>query len=140
LQALEIAISEMGGINKVMEVLDKKQEPLDVSNECTELLNAVEYHCSQCEAVYEDMAVLNTKIQAIYDTVVAKTKGNRDLVSVQKHWVAAYIVAGGIRQAVCVKKQMHQICGIDSGVVDGVFSAIKERLEFLLGFALEACE
>jgi len=123
-----------------MEVLEAKQELLDVSNECDDLLNSVEYHCSQCEAVYEDMAVLNTKIQAIYDTVVAKTKTNRDLISVQKHWIAAYIVAGGIRQAVCVKKQMHQICGIDSSIVDEVYGAIKERLEFLMGFSLDACE
>jgi len=123
-----------------MEVLEQKQEPLDVEREYTDLLNTVEYHCSQCEAVYEDMAVLNTKIQAIYDTVVAKTRGNRDLVSIKKHWIAAYIVAGGIRQAVCVKKQMHQICGIDPCVVDRVFAAIRERLEFLLGYPLEACE
>jgi hypothetical protein len=130
----------MDDINIVMEVLEKKQEPLNVESEYADLLNAVEYHCSQCEAVYEDMTVLNTKIQAIYETVVARTKSNRNLTAVQKNWIAAYIVAGEIRQAVCVKRQMHQICGIDSSVVDEVFSAIKERLEFLLGYPLEACE
>jgi hypothetical protein len=136
----EFGISETDDNINHMEVLERNQEPLDVANECNDLLNTVEYHCSQCEAVYEDMAILNKKIQAIYDAVVAKTRGNRDLVAVQKNWIAAYIVAGGIRQAVCVKKQMHQICGIDSNIVDEVFGAIKERLEFLRGFPLEACE
>ena len=113
--------------------------PPDVSSECRELLDSVEYHCSQCEAVYEDMSVLNAKIEELYQTVVAKTR-NRDHETIMKNWIAAYIVAGGIRQAVCVKKQMHQICGIDTSVVDQVFEAIKERVEFLIGFSLESCD
>lgn len=112
---------------------------IDVSNEYKELLDAVEYHCSQCEAVYEDMAVLNSKIEALYQTVVAKTR-HRDHSTIVRNWIAAYIVAGGIRQAVCVKRQMHQICGIDSSIVDEVFAAIKERVEFLVGFPLKSCE
>jgi hypothetical protein len=124
-----------------MEVLEADKPPqIDVVNEYNELLTAVEYHCTQCEAVYEDMAVLNSKIQALYDTVVAKTRANRNHQSILKNWIAAYIVAGGIRQAVCVKKQMHQICGIDSSTVDEVHGAIRERVEFLLGFPLKNCE
>ena len=114
-------------------------EPIDVSDECKELLDAVEYHCSQCDAVHEDIAVLNAKIAAIYRTVVEKTR-NRSHDTIVKNWIAAYIVAGGIRQAVCFKRQMHQICGIDSSVVDEVFAAIKERLEFLIGYSLDVCE
>jgi hypothetical protein len=72
--------------------------------------------------------------------VVAKTRANRNHQSILKNWIAAYIVAGGIRQAVCVKKQMHQICGIDSSTVDEVHGAIRERVEFLLGFPLKNCE
>jgi hypothetical protein len=124
-----------------MEVLDNQSPAtFDVSNECTELLKAVEYHCSQCEAVYEDISVLNTKIQAIYDAVVARTRDNRNIESVRKNWGAAYIVASGIHQAVCIKKQMHQICGIDSSIVDEVFAAIRERTEFLLGLSLDTCD
>ena len=124
-----------------MKVLEADMPPqIDVANEYKDLLNAVEYHCSQCEAVYEDMAVLNSKIQALYDTVVARTRANRNHQAILKNWIAAYIVAGSIRQAVCVKKQMHQICGIDGSIVDEVHDAIKERLEFLMGFPLETCE
>ena len=122
-----------------MSVVEDVKSPIDVSNECQELLDSVEYHCSQCEAVYEDIAVLNAKMEAIYQAVVAKTR-NQDHATIMKNWIAAYIVAGGIRQAVCVKKQIHQICGVDSSTVDEVFAAIKERVEFLLGFPLEACE
>ena len=124
-----------------MNVSETEQPPqFDVEKEYNELLDTVEYHCSQCEAVYEDMAVLNAKIQALYDAVVAKTKSVRDHTMIFKNWFAAYILAGSIRQAVCVKKQTHQICGIDSSIVDEVHAAIKERLEFLIGFPLEACE
>jgi hypothetical protein len=123
-----------------MQVMEPEKQLLDVSSECEELLNIVEYHCSQCEAVYEDMNVLNTKIEQLYAAVVAKTRNVRDLTVVRKNWAAAYLVAGGIRQAVCFKKQMHQICGIDSTTVDEVYTAIKERLEFLLGYPLKSCE
>lgn len=123
-----------------MEVTETKEQVLDVSSECEELLNLVEYHCSQCEAVHEDMKVLNAKIELLYDAVVSKTRNVRDLMVVRKNWAAAYLVAGSIHQAVCYKKQMHQICGIDSTIVDEVYASIKERLEFLLGFPLTPCE
>jgi hypothetical protein len=123
-----------------MEVIEAKKQVLDVSTECEELLNLVEYHCSQCQAVYEDINVLNAKIELLYDAVVNKTRNVRDITIIRKNWAAAYLVAGGIRQAVCFKKQVHQICGIDSTAVDEVYASIKERLEFLLGYSLTPCE
>ena len=122
----------------VMEEQPKQQ--IDASQEYRELLDQVEYHCSLCEAVHEDIAVLNSKIQAVYKAVVEKTKANRNHLATVKNWVAAYYVACDIHQAVCMKKEVHQICGIDSSTVDDVRASIKERLEFLLGFSINDCE
>jgi len=119
---------------------EQPKQQLDASQEYKELLDEVEYHCTLCEAVYEDIAVLNSKIQAVYKAVVEKTKANRNHSATVKNWLAAYYVACDIRQAVCMKKEVHQICGIDSSNVDDVRDAIKERLELLLGFAINDCE
>jgi len=120
-------------------VEDNKQTTLFADQEYRALLNEVEYHCSVCEAVHEDIQVLNTKIQSVYKSVTEKTKSNRNRTATVKNWMAAYYVADDIKRAVCMKKKVHQICGIDSSTVDDVHSAIKERLEFLLGFTIEDC-
>jgi len=126
---------------KGMNVLDTDPKPmLIVDNEYNELLNEVEYHCTVCEAVHEDIQVLNSKIQAVYKSVTAKTKLNRNHIGTIKNWMAAYYVADDIRRAVCMKKEVHQICGIDSSTVDETHAAIKERLEFLIGTTINGCD
>jgi hypothetical protein len=111
-----------------------------VDAEYEQLLNEVEFHCTVCEAVHEEMQVLNAKIEAAYVWVTTKTKPLRDRAAIAKHWIAAYYVASDIRQAVCLKKEVHQICGIDSTIVDETYEAVKERLEFLLGHPLNNCK
>ncbi len=124
-----------------MTVLENDPKPmLEADAEYKELLNEVEYHCTVCEAVHEDIQVLNSKMQAVYKSVTAKTKANRNHMATIKNWLAAYYVADDIHRAVCMKKQVHQICGIDSGTVDEIHAAIKERLEFLIGTTINCCD
>jgi hypothetical protein len=111
-----------------------------VDVEYEQLLNEVEFHCTVCEAVHEEMQVLNAKIEGVYSWVTAKTRPLRDRVAIAKYWIAAYYVASDIRQAVCLKKEVHQICGIDSTIVDETYEAVGERLEFLLGHPLNKCK
>jgi hypothetical protein len=124
-----------------MPVLESAQKSaITVDAEYEQLLNEVKFHCTICEAVHEEMQVLNSKIEAVYESVTARTRPLRDRLAIVKHWIAAYYVAGDIRQAVCLKKEVHQICGIDSSIVDDTYEAIKERLEFLLGHSLNNCK
>jgi len=126
---------------KSMSVLEESSmSALNVDQEYRDLLNEIEYHCSICQAVLEDVQVLNSKIESVYRSVTEKTRNNRNQVELVKHWVAAFFVASEIKQAVCMKKELNQICGIDSTTIDEVHEAIRERLEFLLGFSLNSCE
>jgi hypothetical protein len=126
---------------KSMAVLESApKSTFTVDDEYEQLLNEVEFHCTVCEAVHEEMQVLNSKIEAVYKSVTAKTKANRDHLTTVKNWVAAYYIASDIRQAICLKKEVHQICGIDSSIVDDTYAAIKERVEFLLGYPLNNCQ
>jgi hypothetical protein len=111
---------------------------IEVDAEYRALLDEVEYHCSLCEAVHEDVTVLNSKIESVYKSVVEKTKTNRNHLATIKNWLAAYYVASDIRQAVCMKKEVHKICGIDTSTIDEIYGAIEERLGFLLGFEIKA--
>jgi len=121
------------------ELEENPKATLDVDQEYRDLLNEVEYHCSICQAVLEDVQVLNSKIESVYRSVTEKTRNNRNRVELVKHWLAAFFVASEIKQAICMKKELNQICGIDSTTIDEVHEAIKERLEFLLGFSLNSC-
>jgi hypothetical protein len=114
---------------------------VEASNEVYgEFLRQVEFQCTLCEAVLEDITQLNSKITRLYKLIVDKSKTERSHKSRIGTWKAGFLVASEIRHAACLKKNLHPICGIDLSTIEEVHHAIKERLEFLLGFEIKNCE
>ena len=114
---------------------------VEASNEVYgEFLRQVEFQCTLCEAVLEDITQLNSKMTLLYKLIVDRSKLERNHKSRTSAWMAGFLIASDIRQAACLKKNLHPICGIDLSTIEEIHHAIKERLEFLLGFEIKNCE
>ncbi len=106
---------------------------------CNQLLQEVNFECSLCEAVYQDIATLNDKVGHLYTSIVQKSRAAKDLDQRKLIWLGGFFIASEIRQAGCMKKNLHQICAVDLSVIDETYSLIKERLEFLFGYPITDC-
>jgi hypothetical protein len=103
------------------------------------LLQEVEFECTFCEAVQKDIQELSQTIRVLYQKVVERSKTAETSSIRIAVWQAGYFIADDILQAACWKKNSHQICGVDSSVIEEFHHAIKERLELLTGLTLHAC-
>jgi len=113
--------------------------PLDETT-LAEYLEQVEFQCSVCDAIHQDIKELNAKIERLYALILKKSKASETPQARIAAWMAGFCVASEIRHAACLKRSLNQICGVDLSLIDEVYTDIKERVEFLSGIEIQTCE
>ena len=94
------------------------------------LLNEIDFHCSACEGLHLEIADLESKAKAAYESTARSMRGLYDPKEIANRWLAMLLLASTIHQFATVAKDAHQICGADLSGIQQYYDAALERYLF----------
>lgn len=77
------------------------------------LRNEVDYHCTFCDAVHNDIKQMGETVKQAYAFTAESLKGVHDIGEITKRWFGMWVFASEIVSHAQVVRQSHQICGVD---------------------------
>ncbi len=82
------------------------------------LRNEVDYHCTFCDAVHNDIKQMEQTVKQAYVFTAQSLKGVRDIGEITKRWFGMWVFAAEIVGHAQVIRQSHQICGVDTTLLE----------------------
>lgn len=94
-----------------------------------QLREEVDYHCSLCDAVHNDIREMEQTVKNAYAFTAQSLRGVRDIGEIAKRWFGMYIFAFELVCHAQILRDTHQICGVDIELLERYRDEALDRLQ-----------